>query len=577
MGLPALSRRGTHPYNSGVSPAPRLRRSSLAIAVAASLSLAWAAGAVAQTAPAAPVPTFSAPGAAAARPIAAQGQDISPSIGALALPSLPTLSVSAVPSAQTTLFAAGLSAVSGPRAAAADLAAAKEASLPFLPEAKAVRQKADRAAAAPARRAGRAWAAETLRAIAVSKLPALLFDGAGARWSAAADPVLGDDTHGPSAAGSLAAFEKAPAKSAEPPQADSFSWRPKPEERLRGELEVRERSWLERLVDKASYRRAYLSSFFWRVTQRTTSTWEHFREKGERVPEERRAVPDLRGFFLDHLIIGSTGRLGMFGLRVTDNRIVFGDSWNVFNRYYREDRASTEAFARLLARAQHYNPNRRATQFRKIVQTALKDGAVRDLAELPAFFNGVVAEENAKALADYQKTRMTADLEALDRLVKETILEINRGARKGERIAGALLMGSFANGAAGPSSDLDLQVATEDGEARHLPAFYARLQDRWDLEGKPNPIGGFQYALPMSKRFIDSMHYEPYLLFSPYPEVIEKLQRSAAEDASKTPSRVRGLSGDAYHIFYRGLLSASIFVDEIWGKLTHRPPRPPDH
>ena len=557
-----------------MSPAQRLGRSIIIIAAAAAFLPPRGSGQVVTRA--APAPVQGIPSAAGAAPVASQpmpasGQGVSFPIGALTLPSMPASGVSLLPNV---------------RSAAPDIAAANQPALSPLAEAKgakAEKAKAEVAISAglsqPAERSGRVGslsAAEGLRVIAASRLPALAWDSAKARWSAA-DPVSGDEAQERPAAAALSPYAQAPAKAAEPPQADSFSWKPKPDPGLRGEFEVRERTWLQRLGDKVSYRRSYLSSFFWRVTSRTTSTWEHFREKGERVPAERRAVRDLRGFFLRHLTVGSTGRYGIFGLRVTNNRIVFGDSWNVFSRYFQEDRASTAAFARFLVRAEVYNPNRRATQFRKIVQTALKDGAVLDIAELPAFFDGLATHEKGKALADYQKTRLVGDLELLDRLVMDTILEVNRGARKGERIAGALLMGSFANGAAGPSSDLDLQVVTEDGGVRHLPNFYARLQDRWDVQGKPNPIGGFQYALPLSRGFIDSMHQEPYLLFSPYPEVIEKLQRSAAEDALKKPSRVRGFWGDGYHLFYRGLLRASIFVDEIIGKLTHRPPRPPDH
>ncbi|HBL16510.1 MAG TPA: hypothetical protein DD417_07080 [Elusimicrobia bacterium] len=307
------------------------------------------------------------------------------------------------------------------------------------------------------------------------------------------------------------------------------------------------------------------------MSYRTTSKWGSVKADGQKTPREVRAVDHLMRFYVDHLLIGSIGRYGIFGLRVTDNATVLSDSRKIYGRYFREDPAARAAFERLLERAQDFNPHRPATQFRKVIQEGMLAAATMDIGKVPVFFDALAAPEAAAHLVEYQAAQMIPDLALFDRLAKDVIHEVNRHAQPGQRVLAALLMGSYAIGAAGTKSDLDLQVVTEDGHTRHLAEFYELLQERWDAAGKSqHEIGDFQYALPPSRGLIDSIHRAPYLIFSPYPEVIAGLQRSRAEDVRLKPADRRGWTGTVFHLFYAGLLFGAVLLYELRGRLSRK-------
>jgi predicted nucleotidyltransferase len=422
-----------------------------------------------------------------------------------------------------------------------------------------------------AERSGRD-APAALKRISVSKEPGRIWDNS-AKRDEAPDPVpaADEDTR----------VLLRPSLEADPTIEDAAP-QPIPDPRHIGQARVPQATWGSSTKDHLSYAEILLRAVWWRTTAHLAFQWRSleraFRARGAESPAVRRRLP----FFLSTLILGSTGRMGPFGLREAANRVVLEDAWAVFNRFFRADDAATEAFSRFLARAQIFNPNRRVTQFRKIVTTGLLGAAVLGTAELPAYFDSLASAETGRSLLEFQAGPQQTALKLFTGLVQETILEMNAGLPPGRRIVGALLMGSFANGAAGPSSDLDLQTIAEKGSSAHIGAFYSKLDAKWEEAGMRNPISDYQYALPLSKTLITHLHREHYLILSPYPEVVAGLQRTSVEEITDRPARVRGIRGVAFHLFYVAWLTAVLTAFRAWTWLRETigkplPDVPPGH
>ncbi|MEE8424629.1 MAG: hypothetical protein V3S11_02310, partial [Elusimicrobiota bacterium] len=220
-------------------------------------------------------------------------------------------------------------------------------------------------------------------------------------------------------------------------------------------------------------------------------------------------------------------------------------------------------------RAKKFNPNRGSTQFRKILFHSLREASVLSREELPGYFNSVVTNAEAEMLEEYQAAEQAQILAQFDQIVRETVLERSGGYPAGKRIIGALLLGSFANGSAGPASDLDVQLISEDGLATFVPGFFRVVKQKWIAAGlqEDHPIGNFQYALAPSKKLITRIHRESYMVFSPYRGVAAALERGPDEEAG--PSFKRGKSPKGwifvklYGALLRGILTFHVIRNKI--------------
>lgn len=321
-------------------------------------------------------------------------------------------------------------------------------------------------------------------------------------------------------------------------------------------------TWRSRLRDQVKYKLITLSSLYWYTFPRLIERWGEFKDSLREARTKETAVKGFMSFFVAHRVLGSTGTYAPMGFRPAANRKVVEDAWLIFDRQFHPDAPSRTAFARLIGRAVKFNPNRRSTQFRKLVFHALREGAVKSRAELPAFFDSLATPEEAEVLRRFQDGPQQRVLETFDSLVEETILDINRGLPRGSRVVAALLMGSFANGAAGPNSDLDVQAISEDGGAAYNELFLAQLKLRWKTSGMKHPLGGFQYALSLSKRLITRAHPEPYHIATPYPQVAKALARSREEEHATRLGDTRSLRGTAFLLSYSLVLFAVLIAYE---------------
>ncbi|MBI3298952.1 MAG: nucleotidyltransferase domain-containing protein [Elusimicrobia bacterium] len=522
-------------------------RRSIAAWLALSLCAPQAWGQTGRAARPVPVvPVHTAPGFA---PTAAP---VSLTNSAVSLPSLPTLAAPASISPAAAV-APQASAVAAPAAAAfipaVPQAAVAEGSL--LPAAAAAEAAA---AFEPTRSGNRETSTARLRALSLTAEVEPLWTG-GVRRGADAGAVAAR-TSGRARPSLLAASPLAANAVAEPARA------PEP-------IAIPERSWSQGLKDWLHYAQITGSSLWWYTFPRLVERWNEVAESLEKSEGKPRAVRSIMGFFIAHRVLGSTGSYAPMGFRVAANQVVVDDAWRIYDAYFADDAASRAAFGRLIARSLRFNPNRRSTQFRKIVFHALREAATMDPAAVPAFFDSLATDEKAAALADYQATAQPRILARFETLANAVILELNASLPAGRRVVGAVLLGSFANGAAGPGSDLDLQTISEDGGASYNEEFLKRLKARWKAEGVPShPVSGFEYGLPLSKDLITRVHHEPYMVVSPYPEVVAAL--AAAPGEMKDADMKRGVQGLAFVWAYSALLAAVLMLYEGWRRLVRR-------
>jgi len=305
-----------------------------------------------------------------------------------------------------------------------------------------------------------------------------------------------------------------------------------------------------------------MSSLYWYTVPRLIQRWEGLRRSYIASKSDKPAVRKRIGFFIAHRVLGSTGSYGPMGFRIAANRAVTHDAWWIYQHYFDGTAESDAAFARFIARAHDYNPNRRSTQYRKTIFHGLREASVAGRDDLASIFDSLATPEEAAVLRDYQAGgRQDEVLDRFDRLVEETILELNAGVSAGSRIVAAVLLGSFANHAAAPRSDLDLQLVSEDGRGSGNRAFIARLKERWKEEGFPeHPVSGFEYGLRLSRGLLDLVHREPYRLITPYQPVAEALSRTQEEEESLDLPRRRTIAGLMFQAFY-----SSVLFGVLWG------------
>lgn len=319
-----------------------------------------------------------------------------------------------------------------------------------------------------------------------------------------------------------------------------------------------------RLRDAWLYSKIYMSSLYWYTGPRLLERWAEIREKLAEAGDRPRAVKDIKGFFIAHRVLGSTGNYSPLGFRVASTRLVIHDALAIYERYFVPDDGARAAFLALMARAERFNPNRRSTQYRKALFHALREASVLEPSKVAAFFDSQLGPDKAARLEQYQRTEQPRVLAAFDTAVNEVIAEMNFRAPAGERIVGALLLGSFANGAAGPGSDLDVQALAENGSTRYNDDFIKRLKARWKQETwTDSPVSSFQYAMPLSKPLISRVHREPYLIFSPYRQVTVAMTRTAAEERADQPSKIRTIRGWLFQQVYSVLLRVVLGIYDL--------------
>ena len=172
------------------------------------------------------------------------------------------------------------------------------------------------------------------------------------------------------------------------------------------------------------------------------------------------------------------------------------------------------------------------------------------------------------SLASFQKERQDLIRQTFRLALIETINEENPTSP--DRVVGVVLFGGFGNGSAGPTSDFDLQILTNNGSDLHVPLFMERLARRWGLkpEGSVHPINGSSKGFLPRREVIWTIHHDPFQIVSPDRRLESFLSPPEGhfEDRSRPegPSVLQKLE---WRIFF-GLLQGAIRIDEIKNPLT---------
>ncbi len=272
-----------------------------------------------------------------------------------------------------------------------------------------------------------------------------------------------------------------------------------------------------------AYGRGIWNQFWWNVGPPLKDVWRGYRAQLELAEAEGRspAVRNPRAFFRGLRLLGTTGRITSSAGFAAGDAVILAEARALFARHVDADEEEREAFEAFLERAVAYNPGKRRTKTRSMIAHYMREGSVLPKAELAAYYDGLAKDADALADTRMKKDDVMADFKkTVDRLV----LEANKTAVVGRRVLGALVFGSYANGAIRPGSDIDLQFITEDGEAPEtdLPAALAR---EWaKVSPIPLEIISFTYV-PPDAALLTRIHPEPILVVSPYSDVERRFTR----------------------------------------------------
>ncbi|MBI3553460.1 MAG: nucleotidyltransferase domain-containing protein [Elusimicrobia bacterium] len=293
------------------------------------------------------------------------------------------------------------------------------------------------------------------------------------------------------------------------------------------------------LEDRAVFARVLVRQFWWYavthiVDRQDRNMWPSFHARWKQARDDGVAVPvtDARRFFTHMRVMGESGIFYVLGFSARRDEAVMAEAHQTFRDYLMGPGVGSreeEALDAFLHRALGYNKEKRAhSNFRKHVRDALLAVALRPSSEMAAEFNSRMREDTFAKTAEYQAGRQEVVLSQLRQAVNETVAEESR--RAADRVVGAVLLGSFATGSAGPKSDFDIELITANGGRMRMKAFEGRLQSRWKALGlQVHPIGIHESADPPSKGVIKRIHSGPYIVISPDPVIEAALSRAPDE------------------------------------------------
>lgn len=278
---------------------------------------------------------------------------------------------------------------------------------------------------------------------------------------------------------------------------------------------------------------------WWSIGPPVRNVWRNYRDELSKAQQQGLlpAVVEPRTFFIHLRLLGLRGLIGPSANWVAADDVVIREARSLFSRHIRADARATLAFDDFLERAVLYNPGKRRTKLRSMLIYYLRSSSLLPVEELPAYYDSLARDDSALADARGRQDRVMQDFKAV---VDRLILETNQGDPPGGRVLGVLVFGSYANKAARPGSDIDMQIITEDGSAptqkegilKHLREEWAKLGTGINLD-----IISFTY-LPPDQGLLVRIHPEPVLILSPYPQVTQGLSRRAPAKSVELEHRI---------------------------------------
>jgi predicted HAD superfamily phosphohydrolase YqeG/predicted nucleotidyltransferase len=306
-----------------------------------------------------------------------------------------------------------------------------------------------------------------------------------------------------------------------------------------------------------------LRHYFFEVNVENWREYRALRASALPVIEGKAAVSDARGFFVDSRMMGMIGGVRTVGSRSGSDAYVKGEAIKLFDRYFNvagSDEARP-AFLAFLDRAVLYNPMRSSSNLRKHIRKALHAASILAPADMKAHFDKLMGPEVNAGAAEFQDDGAQRVLDGFRAAVAATIAEEDASASN--RVVGVVLLGSFATGAATPTSDFDLHVLTANGSSRRVPAFVERVEKRWseNADSKTHPVNGADFGFMPSRAMLLGMHHDRFLVISPDQELERSLSPPGAVTDRAPPEEPTALKRAEWK-FYNGLLRLATRIDD---------------
>lgn len=294
------------------------------------------------------------------------------------------------------------------------------------------------------------------------------------------------------------------------------------------------------LKERGHYRRLWAENLWFYVFTNIVNKWGPYSGDWARLRASGVTPPvsKPRKFFAHMRVMGQTGEFYVPGFTPRHDQKVLEEARETFIKYFDgpgvgdKERAAFESF---LQRAMAYNVERRAaSKFRAHVRDSMLKASVMDPAKIASFFDGLPVVTRT---AEFQAGAADAILAEFQKVVLEEVAKEPKDAK--DRITGIILIGSFALGAATPTSDFDVEPITADGGSGRVKGFSDRLTARWKEVGRQqtNPVTFHMFGYLNSRWELRAIHHEPYLIISPDQAIVANLAMRPGEPSAHVPSR----------------------------------------
>jgi hypothetical protein len=324
-------------------------------------------------------------------------------------------------------------------------------------------------------------------------------------------------------------------------------------------------SWLQSLRDRKHHAVLLAQNYYWCFVTHILSVWPSYSKNWkDAAAKPAPAVTDPRGFFIAMRLAGTSGRFYVLGAAPRDDAGAITEFRAAFARWFDGPGIGSrerEALDRFMARALDYNAERRApTNMRKNVREALLKASTMKAGDIAPYFDSLMKDEAARETWNFQNKG--AQKRVLDAF-RETLLGVldREDASAPDRVVGAIVLGSFASGSAGPNSDFDVELVSLGGKSGRRDAFTDKLVAAWKARGlhATNPVTVHAYPSPPSRGAVDRVHSGDYFVVSRDAELVAALSRAEGEAPKFSMVRVLTPRGRVNRAVQKGIILAATY------------------
>lgn len=288
--------------------------------------------------------------------------------------------------------------------------------------------------------------------------------------------------------------------------------------------------------------RSYWGTFKFFMGSRSALLHSMVRQQQADTKDKPRAVRDLEGMWLDWRTKAYAGTIKTAGFQVADRETIRREAVRLWNKYFPKDAIARAAFHAYLDRVDRVVPLERPSYYRKKAFSVFYELPTVHPAELAGRIEAMLTEEHLAKIAAHRAGRQQEVLASFKAATVEAIRDANKTLPEGRKIVAMSLLGSYAIGQSGPTSDIDYQLITQDGGTAAIKPFAEALDRRW-VENRLKDVEGFASTLPPSPEVVRESFPEGYLIISPDPAAVAALStESFAPEEATGWSRLRGIA-----------------------------------